>query len=103
MPNDIASVAVWQINSASQGNKRIRRMKNADRGDEASREAVPEVGSADCVGFVDKPGPKPISFNIRETKGVKPEIDWEYLQETGEVFSLTRQVVGGRRVQYPEC
>lgn len=103
MANDVASQAVWSINSASQGNKRIRRMKDWDVGNDASVEAQNEVGSREPTAFVEKPGPRTITFNIRETKGSRPEIDWDALESSREVFSLTRQFVGGRRTQWPEC
>lgn len=105
MPNDIATVATWQINCSSRagGNKRIRRMKDWNYADGASKETVGEVGSTEHVGFMRKPGGKTITFNIRERKGAKPEIDWEYLADSDEVFSLTKQIRGGRRTQYPEC
>lgn len=103
MPNDIASVAIWSINSASQGSKKIRRAQTVSTSAGGSVEAVNEVGSKVPVGFEIKPGAFTISIEGRETKGAKPEIDWEYLDETKEVFGMTRQVQGGRRTQYPEC
>ncbi len=103
MSNDVASQIVWTINSDSQGNKRIRRMKDWDVSNDASTEAQNEVGSTEPTAFVDKPGAKTITFNIRETKGTRPEIDWDALESSKEVFSLTRQVTGGRRTQWPEC
>jgi hypothetical protein len=105
MANDIASQATWQINCSARagGNKRIRRMKDWAIADDASKEAVPEVGSVNPVGFKRTPGAKKITFNMRQRKGAKPEIDWWYLSASDEVISLTKQIVGGRRVQYPEC
>jgi hypothetical protein len=101
MAQDIATKANWFINSASQGNKRLARVKDYDISDGASKEADTEVGSDDPVGFTRKPGPKTITFNCRQTKGAKPDVDWEKLAEGDEVFSLTMQVTGGRRVQFP--
>ncbi|MGN6103733.1 MAG: hypothetical protein ACTHU0_01385 [Kofleriaceae bacterium] len=104
MPNDTATNATWQINSTSEGNKRIRRMTSWEVSDGASVEAFSECGPSDSpVGFVDVPGAKTISFEIRELKTPKREIRWERLKVLKEVFSLTKQIVGGSRVQYPEC
>lgn len=100
---DTATKAIWTINSASQGNKRIRRMKDYDFGDGASRETHGEVGEDDHVGTIKKPGGKTVTFNMRETKGAKPEIDWQALNESDEWFSLTKQIGGGRRTQYARC
>lgn len=98
--NDIASVASWSINSASQGNKKLRRVQSWDVGGEGSVEAILECGSTVPVGFEVKPGGFTISFEIKETKG-KREVDWETLDQTKETFSLTKQVKGGLREQYP--
>ncbi|MBA2718932.1 MAG: hypothetical protein H0U52_06795 [Chloroflexi bacterium] len=103
MPNDVASQATWQINSASQGNKKLRRVQSYDISDGSSVEAVGEVGSDRMVAFRRKPGAKTISFEIAELKVAKREVNWEYLEETGEVVSLTKQVVSGIRTQYPEA
>lgn len=103
MANEFASNVGWSINSATQGNKRLRKVDDYDVSDGASKEAMPEVGSADPVGFIFKPGPKTITFTIREAKLVKPEVDWEYLKRNDENFSLTRRVFGGVRAQYVEC
>lgn len=105
MPNDIATGATWQISCSARagGNKRILRMTSAEVSDGATVEAVPEVGPGEMVGFMDSPGAHEITFNMRERKQAKPEIDWLYLKQSKEVFSLTRQVIGGARTQYPEC
>jgi hypothetical protein len=100
---DTATKATWTINSASQGNKRIRRMKDWDYADGKSRESHGEVGDDEHVGTIKKPGGKTLTFNFRETKTAKPEIDWEALSDSDEFFSLTKQVGGGRRTQYPKC
>lgn len=103
MANDIVPKVPWYINSASQGNKRIKRMKDYSVSDGAATETVGEVGSSEHVAFMDKPGGLTITFNIRETKGVKPEIDWHYLKETKELVALTKAPEGGQRAHYPEC
>lgn len=103
MADDIVPKIAWFINSASQGNKRIKRMKDFSVSDGASTESVGEVGSSEHVAFMDKPGGLSVTFQIRETKGVKPEIDWHLLKSTREVFSLTKAPDGARRTQLPEC
>lgn len=102
MPNDIATQATWQIDSASQGNKRIRRMKSWDIADGSSVEAVGEVGSPKMVAFKKIPGALTFNFEIRERKGAKMEVDWFYLKDSEEVHAYTKQIVGGRRTHYPE-
>ena len=105
MANDIATRAVWNINCSPRagGSKQLRRMVDASVEGGGSVEAVNEVGGAEPVGFTITPGPKTITLNFRERKGAKPEVDWDYLDVSKEVFSLTRQVVGGRRTQFAEC
>lgn len=106
MANDYASAASWFINCPNPrvGNKRLRAVEKYDDGDEGSVETRTEVSdSTDAAGFVEVPGGRTISFDIRETKGEKPEVDWEYLKATKQAFSLTKQVSGGRRVQFPSC
>lgn len=102
---EIATGATWQISCSARagGNKRIRRMVDYDVADGSAIEAVSEVGPGEMVGFTRTPGALAITFNMRETQGAKPEIDWRYLKRAGETFSLTRQVIGGARTQYPEC
>lgn len=103
MPNDIATQATWQINSSSQGNKKLLRVQSYEVSDGGSVEAVGEVGSAKMVGFRRTPGAKTITFEISETKGPRREVNWEKLLADEEVVSLTKQVKGGLRTQYPEC
>ena len=102
MANDIASQATWQINSASQGNKKLLRVQSWDISDDGSVEAVLECGSTVPVGFEIKPGAFTVSFEVKETKGTKREVNYEKLRDTREVFGLTKQVKGGLRTQYPQ-
>jgi hypothetical protein len=100
-----ASSASWFLNAGPPvGNKRIRAMESFDEGEEGSVETRTEVGpSKNAAGFVTIPGGKTISFEIRETKGVQPEIDWDYLKDNEITFGLTKQIIGGKRCQYAEC
>jgi hypothetical protein len=108
MADDHAQQVIWGINSASQGNRRIRRMQDYEVSSDGSVETVGEVGSPVMVGFLIKPGGNAVTFTIKETKGAKREIDWEFLDRrrangSKEIFELTKQIVGGREVQHPEC
>lgn len=103
MSDDLASQASWNINSRTAGNKKLRRVQSYEVSSDRSTEAMGEVGNEQMVGFVDKPGACTITFEICETKGPKREVDWEKLDTLREMFSLTKQVKGGLRMQYPEC
>lgn len=102
MAGAIGTQARWSLDSISQGNVRLRRVKSSKTSDGSSTEAVNAVGEDDPVGFKDKPGAKTITFEVYEQQG-RPEADWQKLKDTKEVFSLTKQIVGGGRVQYPVC
>lgn len=102
MAAEIATQSVWSINSRSQGSKQLKMLKSYDVSDESSVETRNAVGSNRPVGFVDKPGGVSIGFEYYSERP-KPEVDWRYLRDSKEVFPLTRQIVGGRRIQYPEC
>jgi hypothetical protein len=99
---DIASQSIWSINSASQGSKTLTRLKDYDVSDESSVETRNAVGFNDPVGFVDKPGGFTITFEYFAEKP-KPEVDWARIKTLKETFSLTQQVIGGARTQYPKC
>ncbi len=102
MSGMVATQARWSINSTSQGNVRLRRVKDHSIKSERKKEAINAMGEDDPVGHTVKPGARTITFNVIEEQG-NPEVDWEFLEESGEYFSLTKQLVNGKRVQYPEC
>lgn len=102
MGNAIATQARWTLNSASQGNVRLRRVSDYKISDGASTEAVNAVGEDDPVGFRDKPGAKTITFTVHAEQG-DPEVDYYALKIAKEQFSLTKALVLGKRVQYPVC
>lgn len=102
MANSLGTQARISISSVTQGNKRLRRCKSSKVSDGASTEAQTAMGEDDPVGFIRKPGAKTITLSILEEQG-KPEVDWDALVDSQEVFSLTREIVGGRRTQYPFC
>lgn len=97
-----ASQARITINSASQGNVTLKRCKSSKVSSNASREEQTAMGEDAPVGTTRKPGAHAITLEIIDSQG-KPEVDWEYLEESGEVFTLTRGLVGGRRLQYLEA
>lgn len=103
MASDFASQVSWSINSATQGNKRIQKMDDYDITSDGSVETTNEVGTDEAVGFIVKVGGKALSFTFREAKETTPWIDWDYLDRSKETFSLTRQVKGGQRKQWPRC
>lgn len=98
----IGSQARWVLNSVSQGNIRLKRVKDYKIGDDATTEAVTAVGEDDPVGFRDKPGAKTITFTCYAEQG-PGEVDWRALKVGRETFSLTKEIVNGLRVQYPQC
>ncbi len=102
MANQVATQASWTINSTSQGNKQLRRVKDSKIKSDRKREAVTAMGEDDPVGTKRKPGAKTITFNVIAEQG-DPEVDWDALDDSGEWFSLTRKLKNGRRIQFPEC
>lgn len=102
MSGAIGTQARWSINSASQGNVRLRRVKTYKIADGRSKEAVNAVGEDDPVGTTKKPGPRTITFDVYEEQGTT-ECDWRALAESGEFFSLTKQLINGQRWQYSNC
>lgn len=102
MANSPGTQARLSIRSTSQGSKRLRRVETSKVSNGASTEAVNAVGEDSPIGFVRKPGAKTISLSVYEEQG-KPEVDWEALEDSQEVFAMAREVVGGRRTQYPQC
>src|SRR5262250_2900911 len=102
MANAVATQARITISSTSQGNVRLRRCKSSKVSDGAKTEAVTAMGEDDPVGFIDKPGPKTISLSIYQEQG-KPEVDYDFLKSSKEVFAMVREIVGGKRYQYTSC
>jgi hypothetical protein len=90
------------ISSVTQGNIRLRRCKSSKVSDGAKTTAVMAMGEDDPIAFTDAPGAKTIALEVYEEQG-KPEIDYRKLKAGKEVFSITREIVGGNRYQYPQC
>jgi len=102
MANAPGTQARISIRSTSQGSKRLRRVESSKVSDGSSTDTVNAIGEDDPIGFVRKPGNRTISLSVYEEQG-KPEVDWRFLRTSQEGFSLTREIVGGNRTQYPEC
>lgn len=100
-----ATQRTWQINASSRagGNKRLRKVESSEIASERSKTATNEMGSTVPTGVTVSPGPVTISLTIRHAKSVKPEVDWWYLEYSDEWFTLTSQIVGGRREQFGPC
>ncbi len=99
MAGPIGTQARWTVTS-SQGTVRLRRMFDYKVSHGGSVEAQNAVGEDDPVGWVDKPGPRDITFEVYQEQG-KPEVDYDKLLETKEVIQLTQEIVGGLSFQYP--
>lgn len=99
---NLATQARVSIASVTQGNKRLRRCKDSKVSRGGSTETQTAMGEDFPVGFIRKPGGDTISLSILQEQG-KPEVDWEALEDSQEIFSLTREIVGGLRTQYPFC
>ena len=96
---DIASQSRWEIDSATQGNKRLKRVESSQVSSDASREAQTAQGEDRTVGSTFKPGAIKGSFTVFVEKGT-PEVDYRALFWSGEYFSLTRNIVDGASYQY---
>lgn len=99
---DIASRARWTINSLTAQNKQLTKLKTAKETDDRDLEHAFNT-AGEVAGEVEKPGAGALELEYYEESGGTPEVNWRKLQEAREYFSLTRQVVGGVRVQYGNC
>lgn len=101
MSADLGTVARWRIN-CSQGNFRLRRVKDWKINDGTSLEAQNASGEPVPIGVFFKPGPQTITFNVFfEQKN--PEIDYDDLKKSGEWFLLEMEIVGGKSFQFVDC
>lgn len=100
MAGKLATQARVTIDSASQGNVRLRACKDSKVADGSSVEPKNGLGEDDPIGVIRKPGAKTISLNIYQEQGAKPEVDYHVLKDRMEAFVLTREVVGGATTEY---
>jgi hypothetical protein len=54
------------------------------------------------IGTVFSPGADTISFDVYTERGT-PEVDYLALFKSGELFTLTREIAGGKSYQYVDC
>lgn len=99
---EVVSQSYLFIDSPSQGNKKLVRVKTFTPKDDRDVEIVTAIGVDTGAGFRDKPGGGEVQLEVYREMG-KPEVDYEYVQDVKEIFALTRQDVGGRRFQYQGC
>lgn len=97
-----ASQSRWTIASTTQGNKRLRRVKTSKVSSDGKREAQTAQGEDDPIGTTKSPGAKHINFTVITEKG-KPEVDYQFLYDSDEFFTLEREIVGGKKYQYVDC
>lgn len=102
MAGALGTQSRWTLDSASQGNVRLRRVKSSKTSDGASVEAKNAVGEDFPVGFIDKPGAKTITFEVFAQRG-KAEADFRALRDNKEEFGLYKKIVGGPGYHYPIC
>lgn len=100
--SEFVSVAPWFINSESQGNRPCRGLQDAGVEDGSSVEPVNEIGSEYPTGTTTKPGAMTLNLTEKVMEG-EPEVDWNELRDSREVFSMTRQYRNGQRVQFLNC
>lgn len=100
--SEIQSQARYYINSASQGNKQLRKVKSLDVKDDSKVEVVRAVGVDGGAGFQASTGGYSLTLEVYGETG-KEEVDWEALKAAGEQFSFTVQAVGGRRMVFRPC
>jgi hypothetical protein len=98
---DLASRARWTINSLLAQNKKLSKLKTAKETDDADLEHAFNTAS-EVAGEIEKPGAGSLDIEYYEENGT-PEVNWQKLKDSREYFTLTRQVIGGRRVQYGNC
>ena len=99
---EVISQTKFFIDSPSQGNKQLVRVKSADVTDDQDVEVVKAVGVEGGAGFRHQTGGGTISLDVyRET--VAPEVAWRTLQRTRETFTFTIQDTDGLRESYQSC
>jgi hypothetical protein len=100
--NQNADGAKFIINGQTPGNKVLRKVKSVKETDSRDAEHVYNTFDKKPTGVARKPGGGELELEVYEEKGT-PEVDWEKLQALGEFFSITREVIGGRRTQFVDC
>lgn len=102
MSNDLATRARWSINSVTAGTKQLKKVKSYTVTDNSDAEHAFGCDSDDPAGVIDKPGGHEIEFDYYAEQGT-PEVSWRALKRAKEYFTLTKEIVGGERVQFTRC
>lgn len=97
--SNVASQVRLRISSVTQGNKKLKRVESSDFDSDAKREPVTVQGEDKAVGSTFSPGAYTFTFNVYVEKGT-PEVDYDALFESGELFTIEREIVGGQTFQY---
>lgn len=97
-----ASQSRWEIASVTQGNKQLKRVQSSSCSSDAKREHVTAQGVDIPIGSVFTPGGDKINFTVFVEQST-PEVDYLKLFTSGEYFTLTRRIVGGKSYQYVNC
>lgn len=102
MSNNLATRSRWSIDSAVAGNKQLRKVKSYTITDNGDAEHAHNCSDDAPVGVIDKPGGYAIEFEYYAEQGA-PEVSWRKIKRAKEFFTLTRELVGGERLQYARC
>jgi hypothetical protein len=93
------------VNAASTGKFLVKRCENWSLKSEKKAEIKTEVGNPDGAGVVRKPGGVTGTFTVFTEQGTLATMlaNFRALESSEEWFSITKQIVGGSRDQYPWC
>jgi len=86
----------------SQGKKTLTKCKSSKVTAGGSTSIETSMGVDGGAGHTRKPGGFTIALQILEEQGT-PEVDYEELEDSQEVFTVEREIVRGRRWQYLQC
>lgn len=101
MADQVATRARWTINSLTARNVALSKLKTYKETDNSSVEHVLNTAS-EIAGEIEKGAGGALEFEYYQEAGT-PEVNWRKLLEAKEYFSLTKQIVGGERLQYSNC
>lgn len=101
MADQVASRARWTINSLMARNVQLSKLKSYKETDDSDLEHVLNT-AGEVAGEKEKGGGGGLEFEYFSEAGT-PEVNWRKLQKAKEYFSLTKQLVGGERLQYNLC
>jgi hypothetical protein len=99
--NQIGTRARWTINSTLARNVQLKKLKNYSETDNKELEHVLNT-AGEIAGEKESGAGGTLEFEYYTEEG-RAEVDWRKLQSQREYFSLTKQLVGGERLQYTSC